>query len=692
MSDFRRFCVPFAIACLASPVLAASEAASVAVTPSDAPGSNEIVVCGRAFPQIGEALSGSSGTVGYRDFEDRSIARVGELAETVPGVVATQHSGTGKANQYFLRGFNLDHGTDLAGFVDGAPINLRSHGHGQGYMDLNFLIPEILERIDYRKGPYQADVGDFSAAGTIGFITADTLAHPIVEASAGSFGYGRALAAGSTTVGTANLLAAIEAVRSNGPWQLDEDLRKINAFAKLSRGSGGLGRGDGSSLSLSFYHARWNATDQVPERAIDSGLIDRRGTIDPYLGGRATRAAATFNLTTGDTRAMAYATLSDLRLTSNFTYFLDDPVNGDEFRQRDRRILLGGSVKHVLYGGIGRMPASITIGADVRADLIGKIGLYHSKAGVVTSTVRQDSVDEYSGALFGEVQVWPLPRLRAMLGLRADLYGYDVASDLTANSGRGSAAIATPKFALAWNPVGPIELYADYGEGFHSNDARGATISVDPGSGAPADRVKLLARARSAEIGARIERPRFTASAVLFHLNLASELVFSGDRGSTEPNAASWRRGIELSTFWRPTGWLTLDASAALTHARFHGVAPGEDHIPNAVPQVVSAGIAVDPTERWSLSLRLRHFGSAPLIEDDSARSRPTTQVNLGSHWRVGRARLGIDILNLLGSKDDDITYFYRSRLQGEPAAGIDDYHLHPVEPRQVRLSARYSF
>lgn len=650
----------------------------------NAGGQDEIIVFGRSLPQIGEAIAGSQGIVGYRDFEDKPLSRVGELVENVPGVIATQHSGTGKANQYFLRGFNLDHGTDFAAFVDGAPTNLRTHGHGQGYLDLNFLIPELVERIEYRKGPYFADVGDFSAAGTIRFKTIDTLRQPFVEATAGSFGYFRALAAGSTSLGSGNLLLALDGTLSNGPWNLDEDLKKINGLAKFSQGSAEAGW----DIGLTAYHASWNATDQVPERAIASGLISRWGNIDPALGGRTTRIGLTGNARFGNTTATLYGVHYDFRLASNFTYFLGDPVNGDEFLQRDRRQVLGGSFRTALMDG----PLHVSVGGEARWDHIAKIGLYAAVDGAATTPVRADQVDEYSGGLFVEGAAAITDRLRLMIALRGDVYGYDVnARTLPANSGKGSDAILSPKAALAWRANDHLELYANYGETFHSNDVRGATISIDPVTGDPAERVHALVKARGAELGARVELPRLTASLVGYWLNLASELVFVGDGGSTEPNDATRRFGAEASLFWRPTDWLALDAAASLTHARFRGVTPGENHIPNSVKEVISAGAALEFGKGFSGSLRVRHFGAAPLIEDDSVRSKPTTLVNLGFYYTTGPVKIGVDVLNLLDTKDADISYFYASRLPGEPAEGVTDRHVHPVEPRQVRVSLKYA-
>ena len=671
-----------AVACLSFvPGSALAEEIQAGPASSD---TDPIIVYGRQIEQIGIATSGSQGVVGYRDFEDRPISRVGELVENVPGVIATQHSGTGKANQYVLRGFNLDHGTDFAGFVDGAPINMRTHGHGQGYLDFNSLIPELVERIDFRKGPYFADVGDFSAAGTIAFKTWDRLPSPIVEAQIGEYGYYRGLAAGSVDLGSDGaLLLGVEATLSNGPWVLDEDLEKYNGFAKFSSGTAD----HGWNIALSGYKARWTATDQVPQRAIDSGLIDRFGFIDDDLGGRTSRFAVTAQGRWGGLSVNAFAIGYRLRLTSNFTYFLEDPVNGDEFQQRDRRGVYGGAASYRFDMG----SVTLKLGGDLRYDAIGKVGLYRSIGGRISGTIREDRVDEFSAGLYGEAEITLAPGLRAIAGVRGDLYGYDVKAGLPANSGDGSASILAPKFALAWVPVNGLELYANYGESFHSNDVRGATIKVDPVTGDPAQSVPVLPRARGAELGARVESGRFTGALVGYWLTLKSELVFVGDAGSTQPNDATRRYGVEATAFWRPTDWLTLDGSAAFTNARFKDVPAGLRRITGSVGEVFAAGATVDLPSGFSGSLRLRHFGKAPLIEDGSVESDPTTLVNAGLYYRTGPVRIGLDLFNIFNAKDADITYFYESRLPGE-ADAVEDRHVHPVEPRQIRASVRVSF
>ncbi len=648
---------------------------------------DEIVVYGRAIDMIGEAKSGSQGIVGYADFENRPLLRVGELLEVIPGMVATQHSGTGKANQYFLRGFNLDHGTDFAGFIDGMPINFRTHGHGQGYLDLNFMIPELTERIEFRKGPYFSDVGDFSAAGTAMFKTYDALPASIAEATIGENGFRRGLIAHSVETGNGTLLIAGETAFYDSPFDLDEDLRKFNGFAKFSRKEGAADW----SVSLSAYDSEWKSTDQVPLRAIRGGVISRLGFIDPDLGGNTTRIAVNGQSKIDNLNLSAYALYYDFNLFSNFTYFVNDPVNGDEFEQQDERVTMGGASQYNRDLLLAGKPIAFRIGGDVRYDRIFSVGLFNTRDRQRLSTVRDDTVDELSLGAFSEVEIDLTNRLRATVGLRGDFYSYDVDANLTQNSGDGSEGIITPAASLAWRASDNIEFYANYGQGFHSNDVRGAAISVDPVTLASVDPVDVLVRAEGAELGARYERDSFNASLVGFWLTLDSELVFVGDAGTTEPNDGTQRFGVEFNTFWQPTEWIAFDASAAFTDAEFKNAPANMNRIPQAVENVFGAGVSLKPFENFTTTVRLRRFGEAPLIEDGSVSSEPTTVVNLGAYYSFKSVRFGLDVLNVFDSEDADITYFYESRLAGEPSA-VEDIHLHPVEPRQIRGSIRIRF
>ena len=291
---------------------------------------------------VGIAAAASEGAVTARQIEARPIMRAGEVLEAVPGVIISQHSGEGKANQYYLRGFNLDHGTDFATTVAGVPVNLPAHGHGQGYSDVNFLIPELVTGVQFRKGPYYAEEGDFSAAGSAHVNYANVLAHPIASVSAGQNGWARLLLAASPRVGAGMLLAAIELNGNDGPWLRPDDFQKVNGVVRYSRGNSQ----NAFSLTGLAYAAGWDSTDQVPDRAIASGQIARFGHVDPTNGGRTARfsVVAEYQHTSANalTRATAFASRYRLNLFSNFTYFLDDPQRGDQFEQADRRWVTGG--------------------------------------------------------------------------------------------------------------------------------------------------------------------------------------------------------------------------------------------------------------------------------------------------------------------------------------------------------------
>ena len=648
-----------------------------------------VTVYGRAIQLVGEAGAASEGIVGYADFEDRPLSRVGELVEVIPGVVATQHSGEGKANQYFLRGFNLDHGTDFSASVDGVPVNLRTHGHGQGYLDLNFVIPEIIERVDFRKGPYRAFTGDFSAAGSASYNTYDELEDSFVELSVGEFGYIRGVAAGDFNLSeNTRVLMALESETHDGPWVLDQDLQKLNAFAKIVHASGPWRY----ELSASAYDSDWTATDQVPLRAIDSGLIDRFGFIDPDLGGDTARLSlngqADYNhADNSETQLSGFVVDYDFSLFSNFTYLLDDPINGDEFEQLDERTYYGAAVTHKRDLN-DRL--KLRVGAETRYDDISDIGLFRTVGRERRSSVRRDTVEEFSFSSWAEAEYALTDQVRASLGLRGDYFNADVTGiSLPQNGGSADDSLISPSIALAWQARDGLEFYANYGQGFHSNDVRGATITLDPVSGDPVDQVPILVRAEGAELGVRYESGPWRASAALFTLDLDSELVFVGDAGTTEANDGSSRIGLEASLFWQPTDWLVADLSGAYTDAEFNVPGSATD-IPGAVESVIGGGILakLDP---WTFSARLRHFGEAPLIEDGSVTSDPTTLVNLSGSYDWQDMTVTLEVLNAFDTEDADITYFFESQLPGE-AFPVEDIHFHPVEPRQVRLSLRYRF
>jgi TonB dependent receptor/Carboxypeptidase regulatory-like domain/TonB-dependent Receptor Plug Domain len=642
----------------------------------------------------GIAMSASEGAVTARQLARRPIQRAGEIIETVPGVSVTQHSGEGKANQYYLRGFNLDHGTDFSTTVAGVPVNLPTHAHGHGYTDTNFLIPELVTGVQYFKGPYAADAGDFSSAGGVNINYASVLDAPMVRVSGGGHGWGRVFAAASPRIGDGRLLAAAEVANHDGPWARPDAYQRRNVVLRYSRGT----IVDNFGVSLLAYQADWNATDQAPQRAVTNGTLARFAGVDPTTGGETSRYALSSEWQRGSsvarTRVTGYVLDYSLDLFSNFTYFLDDPINGDQFQQADRRVVSGARLAHERLARLFGRAVEYRGGVQVRHDDIGRIGLYRTRARQRLSTIREDAVRQTSLGFWGDAEVQWTPWLRSITGVRADTYRFDVDADLVANSGTEVESLVSPKASIIIGPWRGTELYANAGYGFHSNDARGATITLEPGTLLPVNRVTPLARTRGAEVGLRtVAIPRVQSTLAVWRLSLDSELVFVGDAGTTAASRPSERYGVEWSTFARVRDWLTIDGDLAWSHARFADADPIGAYVPGAVERVASLGASVDGPGRLFGSLRWRYFGSRPLTEDNSVRSRHTSLLNGQLGFRLSnRLSVTLDGFNLLDARHSDVDYFYRSRLPGEPADGVDGFHSHPALPRSARVTFGLAF
>lgn len=653
------------------------------------------VVVGRSDALIGETISASQGFIGQEELQYRPILRTGEILETIPGFIATQHSGSGKGNQYFLRGFNLDHGTDFATFVDGMPVNLPTHGHGQGYSDINFVIPELVQNIEYMKGPYYGSVGDFSSAGSGHISTMSHLDKGLAVLNLGENSFLRGVIADSHKIGESDLLAAFEAQYYDGPWDIGENLNKYNALIKYSKHT------DTRSYGITFmaYDAEWDSADQIPERRVEAGIISDLGSIDDDLGGETSRysLSANFAQINEDSvlQANAYAIHYDLNLWSNFTYFLDDPVNGDEFEQVDDRFVYGGSVAYTVNSQeLLNTPMHHTFGAQVRIDDIDDVALYDTVSRRRRNTVRQDDVLQTALGFFYENEIEWTNQLRSIFGVRADHYYFDVDSNIDANSGYEDDFLVSPKLNIIYAPTQDLELFVSAGFGFHSNDARGTTITVDPEDGTtPASKVDPLVRSFGTEVGTRLTwSEKLNTSISLWYLELDSELLFVGDAGTTEASRSSQRYGLEVANYYSPFKGLNFELDASFTEAKFDDNNPAGDEIPGALDTVVSAAVVGQLESGWLASMRLRHFGPRPLIEDGSQKSDSTTVVNLRAGYQRETWAIFLDVLNLFDSDDDDITYFYESRLPGELANGVEDVHFHVIEPRAVRAYFSYRF
>ncbi len=642
-------------------------------------------VTGRASDLLGRTDSASAGVVGQPEFEFRPLSRPGELVEVVPGMMATQHSGSGKANQFFLRGFNLDHGTDFSGMTDGVPLNLPSHGHGQGYLDLNSIIPELVDIVEFGKGPYHAEMGDFSSAGYVRFHTKHKMDKALLKFGYGEDEYYRGVLANSHQIADGDLLYGAEVNFYEGPWDREESLNKFNGLLRYTVDEGYTGY----ALIATAYKSNWDSTEQIPQRAVASGDYSRLGTIDPSAGGDMERYSFSSNWWRqseyGETELSAYAVYSDFNLYSNFTYFLDDTTNGDQITQRDRRYIFGGEGKHTKYDDWFGFDVKNIVGLQVRHDYIPNVALYKSRAREIISTVTEHEVSQTSIGIYLENEIQWAEKFKSILGLRGDFYEYDVTSNnIPANSGQTDDAQFSPKLSLVAGPWLDTEYYLNMGYGFHSNDARGSTDQNDPAD--------PIARTRGAEIGMRNQYiPGLVSTVSLWWLELDSELVFVGDAGGTEASGKSQRYGIEIANYYKPLDWLTLDFDVALSQSEFTNVAASAKEVPNSVGRTISGGATIDLPNGLFGSLRVRHFDDVPLTEDGSVFADSTTIVNLGTGYRYKDYRVELNVLNLLDSKDDDISYYYESRLTPTSAA-VNDTITHPVEPRTVRVQFSVNF
>ncbi|HTR00651.1 MAG TPA: TonB-dependent receptor [Candidatus Acidoferrum sp.] len=683
---FKHHAVPsFRLAALAIAITASAWALADDDADSDQakappPGVEEQVIFGRATDLLGHADAASEGSISGADLLVRPMLKTAELLESMPGLVAVQHSGSGKANQYFLRGFNLDHGTDYTARVDDMPFNLRSHGHGQGYLDVNGLIPETVESIDYRKGPYRADLGDFAIAGASFIKTIDHLDNAFVSAETGQYGW-RRVASGDTVKAGDGLLTVIgDYDHYDGPWSNPEDLKHLSLWGKYVEDTS-FGR---FKASLSYYHATWDPTEQVPERAIGTAVCPNEYcSLDPTAKGYTNRLIFNSQLDGSDWNANLYLQRYDWHMLSNPTYDY-------QIGQFDQRWTMGGLAKRTftLSDSI-----RVDVGGEFRYDDIGEVGVNHTDKGVYVSSLGDNAVKEGSVAAFTEANWSVTDTLRLMAGLRGDYYNFDVtAHNAVSSAGEETSTRASPKVGAAWIAADNLELYANWGRGFHSNDARGV---VAPGSGVPG-----LSPGTGYEVGARTRLGDVKLTTSYWWLDQSSELIFSGDSNSVEPKGASKRHGFELTAFWQPLPWLGIDGVYTSSNARFINN-PDGDHVEDALEEAAQLGISAT-TDHWDFSLRARYMGAYALLADNSERANPLTTVNLRAarHWDW--VTVYAEVINVTDTHNKEIVYSYPAYVAGVDPPGLtsDDIDCNVTncrlsrvtEPRTLRVGISYKF
>ncbi len=607
------------------------------------------------------------------------------LLRLIPGFITVEHSGgAGKADQYFLRGFDADHGTDVAFFSDGMPVNFRSHAHGQGYADLNFIIPETVKGVDVYKGAYHAQFGDFDTAGAVNFQTKEVLKEGLVQLGGGQFDQQRYLLMMSPTKEKIRTLVAAEGYYTNGPFDNPNRYFRFNALAKATMNP--TGRSE-LSVTSTFHKAQWNASGEIPLRAVTDGTIDRFGSIDPSEGGKTLRSTTRLNFhhdnpTSGQLFANAYFQYYKFDLFTNFTFFLNDPVNGDGIQQSDHRIIYGGDAGWRQTAEVYGVPTIGTAGVQVRADKI------HTRLGTqvrrVPLEVTTDSnIYEVSYAPFVKLEFQPTPWIRLSGGVRSELFTFDVRNRcpdcVEKPAGRTDTAAVLPKVNLILGPWFNTELFLNYGQGFHSNDAR---VAVQPGS-------SPLARAQSYEVGIR-SRPwgpeRLELTATLWALNLKSELVFVGDEGTTEPRGPTKRYGMEVAARGQVVGPLYFNGSITWTHAEFQDTGLA---VPLAPELTAYGAVLLRWPEGLSSQLQATYLGVRPLTEDRSVKAPSWIDFDLSERYQLpvklshGRLEAFLFVQNLFNTHWEQATFFFESRLKNEPV-GVSDIHFVPGNPRNV--------
>jgi hypothetical protein len=700
--------------------------------------STTINVQGRADDLVGIAESGTQGTVGATEIQDRPILRSGEILETVPGLIITQHAGGGKANQYFLRGFNLDHGTDIAIFLDDMPLNLPSHAHGEGYSDMNTVIAEFVKRVNFEKGPYYANVGNFGSAASAHVEFFKTLPQNFFKVEGGMYTYGRAVFGASQKLGPGNLLYGGEAYYDNGPWVHPDGFTKYNGILTYSQGDDA----DGVSITARAYHGKWHSSDQIPITALP--LVGFFGALNPTDGGHSQRYSLQGEGhrqgTDSESKISAYVFYYDLDLFSDFTYYLADYKKGDQFEQQDRRWVGGLDAHHTIFSQwFGRKMAN-TFGVQFRNDWINN-GLYRTENRVrvdktdyfatgaslpacpsptslscptLPATTERDNFTDTITSFYAENKIQWAEKFRSVAAIRGDLEYFDVtslaysASVNAANSGTASKFLPSPKLNLISGPWSNTEFYLQGGFGFHSNDGRGATQTVEPVSpdnpypNTPVAKIPPLIPTKGGEIGVRTTAVTHLQSTLaLWYLRSASELQQDGDTGGTSASKQpSNRYGIEWANYYTPAEHLTVDFDLANSKALFTTIddgdaalnSPGGKRVPEAVGLVISSGITLHVTQGFSSSLRLRYFGPRDLTSDGIFRSNQTALLNGDAGYQIKKKwRVSAEFLNLLNRRDSDIDYAYTSQITPTATPAFTRVY-HPVEPFQVRFALGRSF
>jgi outer membrane receptor protein involved in Fe transport len=677
----------------------------------------------------GERSYSAASSRGVRkfDLQIRPNRSAQDMLQLAPGLVIAQHAGGGKAEQIFLRGFDADHGTDVAIFADGIPVNMVSHGHGQGYADLHFLIPEIVEAIDVFKGPYFARFGNLSTAGSVAFRSKEHIDGNLVKVEGGEFDTRRLTTLFQIPSGGEhqNAYFAGQFYATDGPLQSEQNFKRFNLFGKFHTH---LGETSKLAFSVGSFGSAWDASGQIPQRAVASGLIDRFGAIDDFEGGTTGRQNINMIYTTGagtdnEFLIQSYYSRYNFKLFSNFTFFLNDPLNGDMIEQTDNRNIIGLNSEYKFRKLLGSRLAITTVGGGFRGDDM-RVQLWRSPNRVRQQLNVDADIAERNLYLWLEEELVLNSLLRIQLGLRGDYFTFNVEDrlDLAAGaelphaSGYVQKNILSPKFNLVFSPLSATDFYVNAGSSFHSNDARDVVISQKMSEMERALRrkglseteiaaelaarnfdpqqrgIETLPRAIGAELGMRTHlSKRVVVGVAAWWLQLEEELVFIGDEGATEISGKSRRIGLDLEGRVQLLPWLWADADLNLSRGKSVDELADADEIPLTPRLTSTGGLTVIHPSGFEGSLRYRHIGDRPANEFDTVTAEGYSVVNLSLGYRFGRMKIFGNIENLLDTEWNEAQFDTESRLQNE-AEPVSEIHFTPGNPRNVQLGVSVMF
>ncbi|WP_420573675.1 TonB-dependent receptor [Kordia sp.] len=611
-----------------------------------------------------------------------------EILQQVPGLFIGQHAGGGKAEQIFLRGFDIDHGTDIAISADGIPVNMVSHAHGQGYADLHFLIPETLDKIDFGKGTYYADQGNFNTAGYVDFKTKKRLNESKIKLEAGQFDTYRIL--GMFNILNSNnhsAYIASEYLATDGPFESPQNFNRFNIFGKYT---GNISENDRIGVTLSHFESTWDASGQIPQRAVNSGLISRFGAIDDTEGGTTSRTNFLVNY---DKRLSLNASIKnsfyyskyDFRLYSNFTFFLEDPINGDQIKQQEQRTLFGLKSEYTRTFDTNTLKGEWNAGISLRKD--------QSDNNELSRTLnRRETLEKIQFGDIDETNLGAFINAEFNFGkwivnpaLRVDYFDFQYNDFLQTNyqSQSETKAIVSPKLNFLYNYSDTFQAYLKTGKGFHSNDTRVVIAQ---------NRNEILPSAYGFDIGFIWKPiPELILNTAYWQLHSAQEFVYVGDAGIVEPSGKSRRQGIDLSMQYQPLNWLFWNIDTNYTHARSTESPKGEDFIPLAPDFTLSSSLNVQFENGFLGGIKLRHIKDRPANEDNSiiAEGYAIVDLNLGYNWK--NLGFGLQIQNLFDTEWNETQFATESRLQGE-SQSTEEIHFTPGVPFFAKASISYRF